>query len=175
MFAFLFYPFNALEDLPRRQRPGETGNDLELAFLEHLHSHAHVFKEVERSHLKPYDHADFIHSPAFFDIGQRRIIKGCHLRDRGFDPFLLGGDLHGVHYLRDVHFLRAPGRARLAGSAQPHRFAIEDKIVHAEADRMDQLGGFIVHRIGNGTAGRTLSTLITKIDVLAAFAKYRFG
>ena len=173
--AFLFDPFNTLENLPCGQGPGEAGDNLELAFLEHLHTHAHVFKKVERSHLKSYDHTDFIHSSTLFDIGQRRIVKGCHLGNRGFDPFPQSGNLHGVHHLCDVHFLWAPGRARLARGAQPHRLAVENKIVHAEADRMDQLGRLVVHRIRNGTTGRTFSALITKVDVLAAFAKDRFG
>ena len=152
-FVFLFYSFNTLKNLPRSQCPGEAGKNLELALPEHFHSHRHILEEVERPHLEAHDHADLVHASALLDISQGRFVKRCHIRNCRFDPFAQGRDLHGIHHLRDVHLLRAPRRAGLARSAQPHRFAVENQIVHTEADRVDQLGRFVIHRVGDRTAG----------------------
>ena len=59
--------------------------------------------------------------------------------------------------------------------AEPHSLAVEDNVVHTEANGMNQFGGLVVHLIGNGASGRTLHALITKVDVLTALAQNGLG
>ena len=110
----------------------------ELALPEHHRELAHVRQEAQGPELVRGHQAHLVHAAEAADRAQEDVVEDGHGRAGDDLAFCPRHAAQGVVHRRDVHLLRAPGDAGLAGGAFPDHAAGEDLVALAQLHQAHQ-------------------------------------